>query len=53
MKKEVWLTSREVKKQAKISGCELMHLREAGKFEFKKLGNRYLYKLGDKDHLED
>jgi hypothetical protein len=45
---ENWLSSKEIKAQMKISGCELMHLREAGELEFKKVGNGYLYKLPNK-----
>ncbi len=43
--KAEWLTSKEIKVQLKVSGCELMHLREKGELEFKKDGNSYLYKL--------
>ena len=38
-----WLTSKETQKQLKISGCELMHRRLAGKLKFKKVGNAYFY----------
>ena len=38
-----WLTSKETQKLLKISGCELMHLRESGKLNFKKQGNAYYY----------
>lgn len=38
-----WLTSKETQKVLKISGCELMHLRESGKLKFKKQGNAYYY----------
>lgn len=38
-----WLTSKETQKLLKISGCELMHLRECGKLKFKKQGNAYYY----------
>jgi len=40
-----WLNSKDIKKQLKLSGCELMHLREKGELEFKKVGNAYFYKL--------
>ena len=40
-----WLSSKEIRTHLKISGCELMHLREKGKLEFKKIGNAYFYKL--------
>ena len=38
-----WLTSKETQKRLKISGCELMHQRLAGKLRFKKIGNAYFY----------
>ncbi|MBT9187764.1 hypothetical protein H9565_05760 [Zobellia russellii] len=38
-----WLTSKEAKSFAKIKSCDLMHLRQAGKLEFKKEGNSFLY----------
>jgi hypothetical protein len=41
------LTSKEVLKALKISSCDLMHMREAGKLTFEKKGNAYMY------HLED
>lgn len=44
-KMENWLSSKEIKIQLKISGCELMHRRERGELEFKKVGNAYLYKF--------
>jgi len=40
-----WLTSAEVQKKMKISGCELMHLRTSGALEYKKKGNSFLYKF--------
>lgn len=40
-----WFSSKEARTHLKISGCELMHLREKGKLEFKKVGNAYFYKL--------
>jgi hypothetical protein len=40
-----WLTSKEVEKQLRISSCELMHLREAGKLPFRKKGNAFFYKI--------
>ena len=39
-----WLSSKEVKKQINIKGCDLMHMREAGILEFEKKGNAYFYK---------
>ena len=44
-----WLSSIEIRSHLKISGCELMHLREKRKIEFKKVGNAYFYKLPKKD----
>lgn len=38
-----WLNTKETKKRLKLSDCELMHLRLAGKIEFKKIGNGYFY----------
>jgi len=40
-----WLSSKEIRAKLKISGCKLMHLREKGEIEFKKVGNAYFYKL--------
>jgi hypothetical protein len=40
-----WFSSKETKTALKVSGCELMHLREKGELEFKKVGNAYFYKL--------
>ncbi len=47
-KDETWLSSAEIKKQLKISGCELMHMRISGELTFKKQGNAYLYQLPEK-----
>lgn len=44
-KDELWLTSKEIQKALKLSGCELMHQRMAGKFVFKKVGNSFMYQL--------
>ncbi len=43
--KQTWLSSAEIKKQLKISDCQLMHKRVAGQLEFKKEGRRFLYLL--------
>ena len=40
---ESWLKSREATKELKVSDCDLMHLREAGKLEYKKDKNAFLY----------
>ena len=37
------LKSNEVQKELKVSTCDIMHLREAGKLRFEKKGNAYLY----------
>ena len=38
-----WLNSQDTKKALKISDCQLMHKRLAGKLKFKKVGNAYFY----------
>jgi hypothetical protein len=38
-----WLTSDEARQVLKVSSCELMHLRDAGKLPFRKKGNAFLY----------
>lgn len=53
--KRQWLTSNEAKHVLNISDCHLMHLRLAGKLEFRKEGRRYFYLLPSKlepDRLE-
>jgi len=40
-----WLKSKEVMKTLKIRGCDVMHLREAGKLKFTKQGNAFLYSV--------
>lgn len=40
-----WFTSAETRQLLKISGCQLMHLREQGELPFKKVGNAYYYQL--------
>lgn len=40
---ELWLNSKDVLKALKISSCELCHLRQAGKLQFQKRGNAFLY----------
>ncbi|KKO48131.1 hypothetical protein VT06_13350 [Arsukibacterium sp. MJ3] len=39
----VWLSSKKAKKELKVSDCHLMHLRLAGKLQFRKEGNRFYY----------
>lgn len=43
--KEFWFSSKETQKHLKVTGCELMHLREKGKLEFEKRGNADFYKI--------
>jgi hypothetical protein len=38
-----WLKSKDVKKELKISDCDLAHIRIAGELEFIKHGNAFLY----------
>ncbi len=38
-----WLSSKETQRALKITGCQLMHLRESGKLQFKKVGRSYFY----------
>lgn len=40
---ENWLSSKEAKKVLKVSDCHLMHMRLAGKLQFRKEGNRFFY----------
>ncbi len=47
---ESWVRSKEAMKLLKISSCDLCHLREQGKIEFKKQGNAYMYRI-DKSRL--
>jgi hypothetical protein len=47
-----WLTSKETKSLLKISDCKLMHLRLAGKIEFKKVGKAYLYLINSEYEKE-
>jgi hypothetical protein len=42
---EQWLSSKEAKQALNISDCQLMHLRLAGKLQFRKAGNRFFYLL--------
>lgn len=37
------MSSKEAMKTLKVSSCELMHLREAGKLVYIKKGNAYFY----------
>ena len=42
-----WLRSKEVKKELKISDCDLAHLRQNGFLGFTKQGNTFLYNSND------
>jgi len=46
-----WLSSTEIRQRLRISGCELMHRREAGLLQYKKVGNAYYYLLPTIDAL--
>ncbi|GAB1260765.1 hypothetical protein [Aurantivibrio plasticivorans] len=48
----IWCSSKEAKKALKISDCELMHMRVAGKLVFEKRGNAFFY-LIDKSKVVD
>ena len=45
------MSSMEVKSALKISGCDVMHLRESGKIEFIKKGNSFWYLRSDVEKL--
>lgn len=40
-----WLKSKEVMKTLKIRACDVMDMREAGKLNFTKEGNAFLYSV--------
>ena len=40
-----WLSSKETMRKLNISSCKLMHRREHGALEYKKVGNSYFYKI--------
>lgn len=41
----------DLKRFLKVSDCDVMHLREAGKIQFKKKGNAYWYLRSDVEEL--
>ena len=41
--KNKYLSSKEAMKVVKVSSCDLMHMREAGKLKYIKKGNAYYY----------
>ena len=45
MTTEDWLCSDDVRRQLKLTTCELAHLRKAGAIRFKKVGNAFLYQV--------
>lgn len=47
-----WLRSDEARKALRVSTCELAHLREAGKVEFRKIGRAYEY-LVEQSNVQD
>lgn len=42
-----WLKSKDVKKELKISDCDLAHIRITGVLEFTKKGNAFMYNSED------
>lgn len=46
-------SSKEVMKKLNIRSCDLMHMREAGEFEFLKRGNAYLYAKDSVDSISN
>jgi hypothetical protein len=40
---QLFLTSKEAKKELKLQDCDLAHIRLAGKLKYIKSGNSYLY----------
>ena len=44
-KPKKWHTSTETKALLNVSGCDLAHLRQAGKLRYAKHGNAYFYDL--------
>lgn len=47
-----WVRSKDAMKLLKVSSCDLCHLREQGKIEFKKQGNAYLYRVTSSGRTE-
>lgn len=45
------ITTKEVKSALKVQDCEVMHLREAGKIKFTKVGNAFWYLRSDVEKL--
>jgi hypothetical protein len=49
----VWLSSKQAMKLLKLSSCEMMHLRQAGKLKFEKRGNSYFYAIEPQPTAEE
>ena len=47
-----YLNSKETKKKLKISSCDLMHMRVAGKLRYEKLGNAFWYDKSDIEQVK-
>jgi hypothetical protein len=47
-----FLTSKEAKAELKVQDCDLAHIRNAGKLQFTKKGNAYLYSKESIDNLK-
>ena len=52
MKVEKFLTSKEAKAELKVQDCDLAHIRNAGKLQFTKKGNAYLYSKESTERLK-
>ncbi len=48
-----FLTSKETKAELKVQDCDLAHIRNAGKLEFTKKGNAYLYSKESLERLKN
>lgn len=44
---KIFFTSREARKELRISDCDLAHLRVEGKLKFVKKGNAFMYLKDD------
>lgn len=47
VEKSKWVKSSDARKIVKASTCDLSHMRQDGKIQYKKEGNSYLYKASD------
>lgn len=48
----LWISSKDAMKTAKIKSCDLMHYRIQGKLEFEKRGNAYFYSKKSLNNLK-